>query len=133
MGLTIVPPDVTPTITDLERLRDISPLAPDMLAAADVVITDARTYPPELPDQRYVRSGDLGDGWDRQISIAGPTLLVVDITNPTPYGPYVQGDEEQAPVHMGRWKTETQLLDGAADRIAEILEAGVNDLAEGRR
>lgn len=61
-------------------------------------------YPPKLPGQRYVRTGDLGRGWSKtepkfHIGRAG---IDVDLRNPVSYLGAVQG-ERQARFHARRW------------------------------
>ena len=58
---------------------------------------DLSSYPPELPNQKYVRTFTLKGGWvdtppEFQSMSSG---FEVSLTNPTWYGPYVQEEGEQ--------------------------------------
>lgn len=57
-----------------------------------------KMYPEELPNQKYKRTGNLGDGWRAR----NPRKGEVQIVNVTPYSPEVIG-ERQLPIHQGRW------------------------------
>lgn len=122
---------ITAGIASLQRLETITPLLPYLEAGGDILITDARTYPPELPNQRYVRTGDLGDGWRRQVVSSSPTLIALDVFNPVPYGPYVMGADDQTAPFVGRWSTIEALAQDAEDRIAAMLEDGLTVFLEG--
>jgi hypothetical protein len=105
-------------ITGLKELRDHYQSADRILTKTfdkygDMVLTDwaklLAVYPPERSGQQYVRTGDLGRGW----SGAKPFRRGVErgIRNVVPYVKWVQGDDTQAKVHQGRWKTMKQASD----------------------
>jgi hypothetical protein len=82
--------------------------------------------PAELPGQRYVRTHNLRDAWDRQGSVDGD-LLIVDLVNPMSYGPWVYGDTDQAAIHQGRWPTESELVAEAEGPVVVTIERGIDD------
>lgn len=96
-------------------------------AMADVLAD----YPPELPNQRYIRSYTLRDGWDDAVPVftvmsAG---LSASMTNPTPYGPEVEGEATQEAIFRGRWPTvegvQREQEAAAKATIEATVQAGV--------
>jgi hypothetical protein len=100
----------------------------DVSALMDDMSADAAHYPP--PVGTYVRTGDLGRGWtDSEPLMSGDaTSLMAVLTNSVPYGPFVQGAEDQATMHTGRWRTETQIMDAWEERAAQRIEAALGKL-----
>lgn len=65
---------------------------------------EADDYPPPPEGSSYTRTGTLGRRWTTRVeSPVGSVRGILD--NPTSYAPYVQGDEDQAWMHVGRWRT----------------------------
>lgn len=87
----------------LRALASLSGLDGELEAAGDTIATEARTEPPERAGQRYRRSHRLSGSWKRSNARRGGRSVIVDVTNDTPYGLFVQGDD-QAEIHRGRWK-----------------------------
>lgn len=87
-------------------------------------------YPEQAPDTAYRRTGTLGRLWTsapREIYEAGSHIWEGRVGNATPYGPYVQDPERQAPWHAGRWKTTDDVIAENEQGIAAILgQAGGN-------
>ena len=90
-----------------------------------------REYAPERPNQRYVRTEHLQEGWD-EAQMAwqddGGASFTATMGNPTLYGPYVQGDPDQTPhqawMHVDRWKPTSDILnDNEAEVVAFFDEA----------
>jgi hypothetical protein len=89
-------------------------------------------YPPELPNQRYVRTNDLHDGWANADVVFAPMPGGISgtMTNPIAYGPDVEG-ATQAPIHQGRWPTTEGVQQAQEGAARETIEAAV--LTEVRR
>jgi hypothetical protein len=120
---------------ELERTTRVSLL---------MVVADLKQYPPEPAGSTYRRTNNLARGWSEavpSISMGGAVWEAKIVNtlarkrNGSSYGPYVQDEAEQAPVHMGRWATTQDVLEqrqteieaqfaGAAQRIAAKLEGG---------
>jgi hypothetical protein len=114
-------------IRQLEGIR-LDALNGDVASLLDDIAADAADYPP--PVGTYVRSGDLGHGWTESEPLMqgdADSLLAV-LTNSVSYGPFVQGTEDQAKVHAGRWKTTDQIADAWEDRAAQRIEAAIGRL-----
>jgi hypothetical protein len=127
--------DVSYTITGAAEVqRDLQKIALDTLRSDIAAILsdmgdDAATYPPELPNQRYRRTNALHDEWisaDPVMDLQGEALTAT-LTNATPHGPWVQG-EDQAAVHAGRWRTTEQIMAAWEDRVAARVEDTVGRL-----
>lgn len=82
-------------------------------------------YPPELPNQVYVRTGDLGEGFgvDRYAASA------YRFGNSVDYAPAVIGDSYgrgQDAVHAGRWWTLYDVLSRELPTAVEALQEYLN-------
>lgn len=117
---------VAETIQALNQLLDTAALLPSFEAGGDVFLKYARIEPAELPGQRYVRTHTLRDAWNRQSSV-DPAAIIVDLVNPTSYGPWVYGDTDQAEIHEGRWPTESELVAEAEGPVVVTIERGIDD------
>lgn len=102
----------------------------DVSSLLDDIAADAADYPPELPNQRYVRTGDLGRGWtDSEPMMQGDaTSLLAVLTNSVSYGPEVQGVEDQKKIFAGRWRNTDQIATAWEDRAATRIEAAMGRL-----
>jgi hypothetical protein len=68
---------------------------------AMTMYTDLRTYPPELPNQRYRRTFKLRSGW----YVIGSGLLFRVINDTNEYNREVQDRDQQRRIFQGRWPT----------------------------
>ena len=87
-------------------------------------------YPAQAGDTAYRRTGTLGRLWtaaQREVYEAGHHVWEGRIGNATPYGPYVQDPDRQAPWHAQRWKTTADVVKENEQAIAALLaQAGGN-------
>ena len=114
---------------DLDRLR-LDALQSTIDRIMDEMAADAAVYPPPTGGS-YQRTGALGRGWtggDTLFPQSSPTMLEAVRENSTSYGPYVQGAEDQAQAHQGRWKTEEQVMTAWEDRVASAVEDALDRL-----
>lgn len=91
------------TVRHLTAVEQAIDTTPPLDAVADAAIPIVRTYPPELPNQRYVRTGQLGRGW-----AAHAAGTVIHLDNPVEYAGRVYGPN-QGRAFVGRWKTPAEL------------------------
>ena len=82
-------------------------------------------YPPELPNQQYQRTGNLGGGW----KIRNPREGEVNLVNVMPYAGEVVG-EQQKDIHKNRWWIASEIVEAksvtlqdTADRLMKHLVA----------
>ena len=75
-----------------------------------------RFYPPELPNQKYIRTYKLRRGWKAFIHQIDPRSFAVTISNAVDYTSFVVGSlalaesvaaSFQADIHKGRWPLAT--------------------------
>lgn len=85
---------------------------------------DAAVYPPELPGQKYQRTQALERGWLDSVPIVAlqGVKLTAALENSTPHGPYVMSIEDQATIHVGRWRTTDKIMESWEDRAAARVE-----------
>ena len=126
--LTIGPPQGDEIIIATLDAFDLSILSDELRAVLKAIGADAGDYSkaPELPNQRYIRSGDLGQGWESepQLTVSGDSLMGV-LTNAVPYAGDVQGDDQHA-IFQGRWRTTEQILTEWEDEIAARAERALD-------
>lgn len=129
-------------VEGLDKVREAFAKAPGVLdrhlrramdASIKTVQRPAQEYPPPPAGSTYVRTGTLGRRWSSRVeSIAGGVRGTLE--NPTPYGPFVQGDQ-QAVVHRGRWRTLRQIAERAKKDVVEHhereLAAAIKEITRG--
>ena len=113
------------TLRTLEQTLSNAPLLEDVARAA---LPTLKVYPPELPNQRYVRTGNLGAGWQYGAASGGPSGRVIDLFNPVEYAGDVYG--AQKPAFVGRWKTVAQLRAAIAPQVRAGFEAWVKQVLQ---
>lgn len=107
----------------LQRLASLAStrgLDAELESVGDATLPKLRIYPPERAGQRYIRTFRFRDSWRRQGARRAGGGVVVDLGNPTLYGPDLVGDD-QAPIHRGRWWK----LRAVADEQRGLLRARV--------
>ena len=122
---------LTARLEALSGPRALEPLLPTLRALGREVAAIMAQYPPERPNQRYMRTGDLGRAWQPDEGVYVGNGIVVTVSNATEYADYVQG-ENQAWMHEDRWDTiedaERELADPVADKIADAVDSLVRAL-----
>lgn len=98
----------------------------------------ARTYPPPMPAQKYVRTYKLQNSWQiGEIEDAGTELrtkIYSDGSAKTKYGEYahyVMHDKFQADVHRGRWSTTDMIAAEYQPQLAATLAEMVKNVVAG--
>jgi hypothetical protein len=86
----------------------------------------AATYPPPPTNSSYLRTGTLGRRWGIEGPKASGDGVTTLVQNPTSYGPYVMGEDEQAAVHRGRWATLKQIAEQAERQVVEFHVEALN-------
>jgi hypothetical protein len=81
---------------------------------------DLQEYPPELPNQKYKRTGNLKRSW--MYAVLSPTSA--EIGNVATYAGWVQG-EDQAAIHVGRWQKMREIGEEALELFVSKLSAKV--------
>ena len=68
---------------------------------------ELRTYPPKLPNQKYVRTFNLKQNW--QYAVLSPTSA--EVSNAATYAGWVQGVDQNIEFHKGRWPVAVEVAD----------------------
>jgi hypothetical protein len=116
-------------VRDLRRLN-VQALEPTIDAILEEIGQDAAEYPPPPAGSTYERTEALKRGWldsEPTFTESGQTLIGV-LTNSVSYGPFVQGIEDQAAVHDGRWRTTGAIMDAWEERAAQRIEDALGRL-----
>ena len=83
-----------------------------------------RNYVPEIPGQKYIRTGDLGEGHE----LTHPALAAARFVNIMDYAGRVLGDSEgkgQAWMHKNRWWVERKVIE---DGVPGLIKIAVEDI-----
>jgi len=101
----------------------------------DTARDELRTYPPELPDQRYIRTGKRYRA-TRVEYLGGQSYRL--ISDPSYKGrsadPYVLGDaygQGQARIHQGRWRLLKDAVEASIERILARVREEFNKIIAG--
>lgn len=126
IGITYNITGVEETRRGLAKIR-LDALQSTVAAILDDMAAEAGTYPAPPPGSTYQRTNELHDGWldSEPVFQIDSDSLMATLTNPVPYGGYVQGAEDQASIHQGRWKTVEALMDEWEGKATERLEAAL--------
>jgi hypothetical protein len=91
--------------------------------------TGLKHYPAPPPASSYVRTFMLRFGW--VVSGWGDGVNL-KIRNAVEYAPYVQGNKDQAWMHVGRWKTVAQTIQSNRAAILRAAKAAVSKYLRSR-
>ncbi len=100
--------------------------------ATALLLRDVTDYPPERPNQRYIRTRTLARSWSR-LPVTGSGLAlrsgVGSNENIAPYNRDVQSAEDQKPIHRGRWPTDEQISNARRDTVNGFVSDRFDALA----
>ena len=95
-------------------------------ASAEVMEKELEKYPPKPPKSRYIRTYRLRAGWG--FINYGATTKIANIV---PYSPFVQGDNTQAKIHRGRWRTVSQIAKAKMKAMVAAAEKALSKYLRG--
>jgi len=78
-------------------------------------------YPPKLPNQKYIRTGNLANRWAVQDNA---------IINRAKYAGYVVGKGTQAEIHQGRWWTMQDVVNRESPKLVKSLSERYEEIWE---
>ena len=115
----IHPDDLRRFKVDLKGLKPEKVLPPILGPFGRAVVEKAGWYPPDFPDNTYVRTGHLGRSW--YYKLIGS--LEVEVGNTAVYAGWVHGPE-QISIHAGhKWRrlfeTGDKMINGLIEKIAD--------------
>lgn len=125
---------VSELVAELHTLN-LSRLADRLETLMRQIGADAGDYSkaPELPNQHYIRTGDLGAGWTGSqplIQTSGDSLLGT-LTNDVSYAADVMGsDGDQKDIFAGRWRTTDAITDEWEERVSNQIESALDELIQ---
>ena len=106
-----------------------------MKAEMQAALERARQYPPELPNQRYTRTGTYYRSFKLMPSAGRGYTLISDAQQKgRRYSKYVGGDaagEGQAWFHIGRWPIIRDYVEDAMERLRQRAEQAFRDILAG--
>lgn len=88
-------------------------------------------YPPELPNQKYIRTYRLRRGWKAYIQRINPNSFAIVVSNDVEYTSFVVGSlaqavsvaaSFQADIHRGRWSLATTTVGMAFDDFLKAYD-----------
>jgi hypothetical protein len=87
------------------------------------VLARIRRYPPERPNQRYIRTGTLNRSWSRRIEGSGLSIRGIVGSNGAmaPYNRLVQDRQHQSRVHRGRWQTIQDVAEQEQNTVVRMF------------
>ena len=93
----------------------------------------AADYPPQVAGSGYRRTGTLGRLWTAALPEVRMTGSVLEgrIGNAVPYGPLVQGPEDQMAIHKAHgWRTTEDVVKGNLAAIDGLMEEAGGRMVE---
>jgi hypothetical protein len=104
--------------------------------SADNIIAVMQKYPRKLPNQRYVRTGELGrKTTKKKVTNMGYAVQVDPVYKGKHYGKYVVGNaygEEQAGIHAGRWKLFYEVVMKEGDKLVKNIDRAIKGAIKAR-
>lgn len=110
------------TVVRLAALEQAIDTTPPLDAISAAALPILREYPPELPNQRYQRTGRLGRGWQAQ---AAGSVITLD--NPVDYAGAVYGPQQRR-IFAGRWPQRPQQVAAILPRVLEAYRGWVTSI-----
>jgi hypothetical protein len=104
--VSIDPRDLAEFYICMENLDPDKVLAEEWRGFLVPLQRELRTYPPRLPNQKYIRTFNLKRNW--QYTVYSPRHA--ELNNLAAYAGWVEG-VEQAAVHQGRWPIAVEVAD----------------------
>jgi len=91
-----------------------------------------KRYPPELPNQMYERTGQLGRKFSaKRVSRAKYVIENSASKNGRPYAVYVVGIFQNVKYHKGRWWLMRDVADEQLPKLTRAMGAKVQDIWDG--
>jgi len=90
----------------------------------DVILRRLKEYPPELPNQRYIRTDKLKNSWHIE-RVSDKAIGVVSDSGIAPYNREVQDEDQQLEIHRGRWPTVQSVANVSGDEVLEFFSTRI--------
>lgn len=141
MQVTITSPDLNKTIISLRGLNDdiLPETGKKIFTASQAAQKRIINYPPELPMQKYKRTGIYGRSWraeaTRSARNVGARLTGNAVQRGRAYTKYVGGNAqggEQAGIHAGRWPLAWEVVKDEVNKISPDISSALQAAARRR-
>lgn len=116
--------DAGPILAKLTRLEQLDGVEAALDSEADLLVTDEQQYPPELPNQRHVRTDHLRDMTYHNPAQRSGNTFEVEVRSDAEYAGAVVG-ENQKPAFVGRWRKFKKVAQDRKPRITAAVRAAV--------
>lgn len=116
--------DAASILTKLTRLEQLDGLEATLNDEADLLVADEQQYPPELPNQRYARTGHLKNMTYHNPAQRGGNAVTVEMFSDAEYAGAVVG-ENQASAFAGRWRKFKKVAQDRRPAITAAVRAAV--------
>jgi hypothetical protein len=102
----------------------------------DPMLSELQFYPPKLPNQKYIRTYKLKQGWKVGYSKINANTFAVTVSNDTDYTSFVVGSLDinlseavkfQASIHRNRWPLASKTVGTRFDDFVQRLDEKLND------
>ena len=115
--------DIDVVIANLQRVLSPELMRSALVGALQVVRENAQIYPSTLPNQQYIRTYVLRDGWQYSEPQVHGQAISGDVYNDVPYAADVQGAGTQEAFFAGRWRDTDQIAADMEPIVTDIIEA----------
>ena len=110
-------------VGSVEKAQDV--VEPVIVRHSQEIGKKWHAYPPQLPNQRYRRTGRLGRG-RRQIVNRTPSAVEAIARNDgVPYNVWVIRTATQAGIHRGRWNSDERLIESESPQVIRDANAAI--------
>lgn len=124
-------PDISLSI-DASRTQALLSRAPGKVSFAmrggmedgtTYVLAKIRRYPPERPNQKYIRTKTLDRSWSKRIEGSGLSIRGIVGSNSAmaPYNRVVQDRTRQSRIHRGRWQTIQDVAEQSESTVQRMF------------
>ena len=120
--------DIDIVIRTLQRALSPETVRGALIGALQVVRENAKEYPRPLPNQQYIRTYVLKDGWQYSEPQIHGQSISGDVYNDVPYAPDVMGAGTQEPFFAGRWRDTDMIAEEMEPIVTDIIEASLQRL-----
>jgi hypothetical protein len=116
--------DATSILGKLTRLEQLDGVEAALNDEADLHVTDAQTYPPEVAGSRYVRTQHLKDMTYHNPAQRSGQTFSVEVFSDAHYAGAVVGENQTKPF-AGRWRKFKKVAQDRKPGIAAAVRAAV--------
>lgn len=110
-------------LNSVDRAQDV--IEPRFRYWSERIGAEWHKYPPPLPNQRYVRTGNLGRGRRQLMQRTANSITAIARSSGPAYNTWVLQGKTQAGIHRGRWATDDGLVNKYTRDVTNDVEATI--------